>query len=86
MTTKSADEEVGRVLEHLRETMRQAGWSQLDVQEELDWGRSYISQLMTRQKMLRVEQVLMILDVIGVSPADFYRELYDRPWDDDDEL
>ncbi len=31
---------------------------------------------MTKQKGLRVEQVLLILNVIGVDPAEFYAELY----------
>ena len=76
MTDELADMEVDRMLRHLRDVMRQHNWSQLDVQRELGWGRSYISQLMTRQKMLRVEQVLMILDVMGVDPATFYYDFY----------
>ena len=39
-------------------------------------GRSYISQLLTKQKSLRVEQVLLILNVIGVEPRRFFAELY----------
>ena len=34
------------------------------------------SQQLTRQKGLRVEQVLMILNVIDVEPEDFFGELY----------
>jgi len=45
----------------------------------LDWGRSYISPLLTKQKSLRVEQVLRILDVIEVEAADFFFELYRFP-------
>ena len=45
----------------------------------LGWGRSYISQLLTKQKSLRIEQVLLILDVIGVDPGDFFAELYHYP-------
>lgn len=73
------DREVDRVLNHLRAKIRERGHTQLSVQKELRWGRSYISQLLTRQKALRVEQVLAILDVIGVSPAEFYAEIYRRP-------
>ncbi len=46
------------------------------MQAELGWGRSYISQLLTRQKCLRMEQVLLILGVIGIQPAEFFSELY----------
>ncbi|MEM9553924.1 MAG: helix-turn-helix transcriptional regulator [Acidobacteriota bacterium] len=68
-----------RILTLLRNKIREQGYTQLDVQAELGWGRSYISQLLTKQKALRVEQVLLILDVIGVQPADFYSELYRYP-------
>ncbi len=53
----------------------QRGYTQLEVQQELGWGRSYISQLVTKQKSPRVEQVLLILGVIGVDPAEFFAEL-----------
>lgn len=71
--------EVDRFLTLLRNKIRERGFTQLEVQETLGWGRSYISQLLTRQKNLRVEQVLLILNVIGVEPAEFFRELYGHP-------
>ncbi len=46
------------------------------MQEALGWGRSYISQLLTKQKTLRIEQILLILNVIGVDPAEFWAEVY----------
>ena len=71
--------EIDRVLTLLRNKIRERGFTQLEVQEALSWGRSYISQLLTKQKSLRVEQILLILNVIGVDPADFYTELYHLP-------
>ena len=68
--------EMDRVLTLLRQKIRERGYTQLEVQKELSWGRSYISQLLTKQKALRVEQVLLILRVIGVDPGDFFLELY----------
>lgn len=68
--------ELDRVLTLLRNKIRERGFTQLEVQEALSWGRSYISQLLTKQKSLRVEQVLLILGVIGVSPQEFFGELY----------
>ena len=70
------DKEVDRYLTLLRNKIREKGFTQLEVQEALGWGRSYISQLLTKQKSLRVEQVLLILSVIGVEPTDFFSELY----------
>lgn len=73
---KNLDREIERVLSLLRNKIRERGFTQLEVQEQLHWGRSYISQLVTRQKALRLEQILCILDVIGVSPTEFFGELY----------
>jgi transcriptional regulator with XRE-family HTH domain len=73
------DKELDRILTLLRNKIREKGFTQLEVQETLGWGRSYISQLLTKQKSLRVEQVLLILNVIGVDPADFFAELYHIP-------
>lgn len=71
-----AGSEVDRALLLLRKKIRERGFTQLEVQESLKWGRSYISQLLTKQKALRLEQVLLILGVIGVEPGDFFEELY----------
>ncbi len=68
--------EVDRFLTLLRNKIRERGFTQLEVQEALGWGRSYISQLLTRQKALRFEQVLLILGVIGIPAAEFFAELY----------
>lgn len=68
--------DIERALTLLRNKIRERGFTQLEVQAELEWGRSYISQLLTKQKGLRVDQILRILNVIGVDPADFYSELY----------
>ncbi len=68
--------EIDRVLTLLRNKIRERGFTQLEVQEALSWGRSYISQLLTKQKSLRIEQILLILNVIGVDPSEFYSELY----------
>ncbi len=73
------DKEVDQVLTLLRNKIREKGFTQLQVQEALSWGRSYISQLLTKQKSLRIEQVLLILDVIGIDPGDFFAELYHYP-------
>ncbi len=72
----TVEPEVDRCLTLVRNKIRERGFTQLQVQEALGWGRSYISQLLTKQKALRVEQVLLILSVIGVDPAEFFGELY----------
>ena len=56
----------------------------MKLQEVLGWGSSYISQLLTRQKALRIEPVLMILNVIGETPQAFFAELYPAARQPDD--
>ena len=73
------DRELDRVLALLRNKVRDQGFTQMEVQEVLGWGRSYISQLLTKQKTLRIDQILLILSVIGVDPAAFFSELYGGP-------
>ncbi len=73
------EKEIDRILTLLRNKIREQNFTQLEVQDALGWGRSYISQLLTKQKSLRVEQVLQILAVIGIGPVQFFAELYHFP-------
>ncbi len=73
---RTVDRELDRILTLLQARMRDRGFSQVEVQEILGWGRSYISQLVHKNKSIRVEQVLMILNVIGVRPEEFWAEIY----------
>ena len=68
--------EVRRALGLLRRLMREQGFTQLQVQDRLQWGRTAISQLMTEQKRLRFDQILAILEVIGVPRDRFFAELF----------
>ena len=74
-----ADREVDRFLTLLGNMIRKQRFTQLRIQKALGWGKSYISQLITKQKALRLQQMLSILEVIGVDPAEFFAELYGIP-------
>ncbi len=74
---KQADQEIERCLNLLRTKLKDQAFTQDEVQDAMSWGDSYVSQLLTKQKKLRVDQVLSILFVIGVEPREFYAELYD---------
>ncbi len=76
MRRRRIDRDLDRILSCLRNRIREQGFTQMEVQEVLGWGRSYLSQLLTRQKTARVDQVLMVLNVIGVDPAAFFAEVY----------
>ncbi len=77
---KQVDREIDRYLALLRRKIAERGFTQLEVQTVLGWGRSYISQIVNRNKGLRVEQLLLILNVIGVDPADFLGEIHGFKW------
>ncbi len=68
--------EVDRMLKLLREKIRDQGFTQLKVQEALGWGRTYISQLFRKQKSLRFDQILSIIDVVGIPADEFFAEFY----------
>ncbi len=76
MPIRKIDRDLDRILNRLRNLIRERGFTQMEVQDSLGWGRSYISQLLTRQKTLRLEQVLLILNVIDVQPEVFFAEIY----------
>ena len=63
----------------LGEKFREQGFTKLEIEEVLGWDRNHIHLLMTGRKNLRVDEVLSILDAIGVEPEVFFAELYDLP-------
>lgn len=71
--------EVDRYRIALRLLMKERGFTQLHLQELLGWGKSYLSQLLSGKKRLRVDQVVSILGVMEVPPLDFYTSLYTYP-------
>lgn len=77
--TMAFEKEVDRVLNLLRAKIHERGFTQLKVQRALGWGRTYISQLFRKQKSLRFDQILQILEVVEIDPADFFAEFYRLP-------
>ena len=75
----AVEREVDRVLNLLRSKIHEQGFTQLRVQKALGWGRTYISQLFRKQKSLRFDQILQILGVIEIDPAEFFAEFYRLP-------
>lgn len=72
------DSEAGRYLALLQSKIRQRGYSEPEVQERLGWGRKCIARLAKQPKRLRMKQVFMILEAIGIEPVEFFQELYGR--------
>ena len=74
-----SEHEVERVITLLRRKIRQSGFTQAQIQEELGWGHNYVSRIVTGCKPLRMRDLLQILAIIEVPPADFFVELYGEP-------
>ncbi len=70
------ERDIDKWLTLLRNKIVERGFTQAEIQEALGWGKSYISQLLTKQKPLQAEQTLLILSVIGVDPGTFFTELF----------
>lgn len=67
------------ILRELRALIKERGTTQLEIQERLGWGKTYVSQLLSQAKGLRLEQLLAILDVLQVEPEAFWARVYDWP-------
>ncbi len=59
--------------------IRERGYTYLEVEDALGWCKSYISQLVHGYRKMRLEQVYLVLNVIGVEPEEFFGELYPLP-------
>lgn len=70
------DDEVDRVLEHLRRRIKRSDLSQRRIEELCGFSKGYLSQLLARNLDLKVWHVLAMLDVLDVTPPDFFLELY----------
>jgi hypothetical protein len=71
----SPNPEVQRVLDLLSRKIREKS-DYITVGQRLGWGRSRLSFLLAGQASLRLEHFLGILDVIEMTPYDFFQELY----------
>ena len=71
-------EEIKRLLQVLRTTMRLLDVSNRDVEKKLGLSYGYLSRLFAGTIELKIEHILSILDVIGLTPAEFFHLAYPR--------
>ncbi len=76
---KLVSAQVTELAKVLTDKITKQDFTQEQVQRKLGWGRTYISQLRTGQKSLRVNQILKILLVIGIEPREFCAEIFPEP-------
>lgn len=71
-------EEIQRLLQMLRVAMRILDVSNRDVEKALGLSYGYLSRLFSGAIELKVEHILQILEVIGLTPAEFFQLAYPR--------
>ncbi|HEX3130816.1 MAG TPA: helix-turn-helix transcriptional regulator [Thermoanaerobaculia bacterium] len=71
-------EEIQRLMHVLRVAMRMLDVSNRDVEKKLGLSYGYLSRLFAGNIELKVEHVLQILDVLGLTPAEFFQLAYPR--------
>lgn len=75
--TRTPTEPTAHFLVQLKEKIREQGFTDLDVEEALDWDPGQFELLNAGTKGLLVDEVMSILGAIGVEPKTFFAELYD---------
>ena len=83
MASKKTDQEVQRVLAMLRDAVRYSNLSNREVERRLGVSANsgYLSRLFAGTRELKLRQILDVLDVVGLPPANFFRAAFTEPDD-----
>src|SRR5688572_25377722 len=71
-------EETQRLIQMLRVAMRILDVSNRDIEKQLGLSYGYLSRLFSGAIELKVEHILQILEVLGLTPAEFFHLAYPR--------
>ena len=71
-------EEIQRLLYVLRVAMRMLDVSNREVEKKLGLSYGYLSRLFSGSIELKVEHILQILEVLGLTPTEFFQLAYPR--------
>ena len=88
MARKKTDHEVLRVLAMLRDAVRYSNLSNREVERRLGVSANsgYLSRLFAGTRELKLRQILDVLDVVGLPPANFFRAVFAEPDDSPESL
>ena len=88
MARKKNDEEVTRVLAMLRDAVRYSNLSNREVERRLGYSANsgYLSRLFAADRELKFRQIVDILEIVGLPPANFFRAVFGEPDDSADAL
>lgn len=81
MARKKSDHEVVRILAMLRDAVRYSNLSNREVERRLGVSANsgYLSRLFAGTRELKLRQILDVLDVVGLPPANFFRAAFAEP-------
>jgi hypothetical protein len=88
MARKKNDEEVTRVLAMLRDAVRYSNLSNREVERRLGYSANsgYLSRLFAADRELKFRQIVDILEIVGLPPANFFRAVFGEPDDSTEAL
>src|SRR6185436_3301238 len=81
LARRKKDDEILRVLALLRDALRYSNLSNREVERRLGVSANsgYLSRLFAGTRELKLRQILDILDVVGLPPANFFRAAFSEP-------
>lgn len=84
---REKDDEVTRILAMLRDAVRFSNLSNREVERRLGFSASgYLSRLFAGSSELKLRQILDILEIVGLPPANFFRAAFSEPDDSPESL
>jgi transcriptional regulator with XRE-family HTH domain len=76
------EDEIRRCAKMLESVVRMDGLSARQLEEKLNYGAGTVNRLFSGKIELKLRHILLILEVIGIPPSQFFREVFpedDRP-------
>jgi transcriptional regulator with XRE-family HTH domain len=65
-----------KLVETLRQRIREAGLTLREVEERLGLGKDYLRHVLSGRVDLKLKHVLAILEVLGLDPGPFFADVY----------
>ncbi len=70
------DDEIRRCAKLLESLVRMGGMSARQLEERLGYGAGTVHRLFNGRIELKLRHVLLILEVVGIPPSQFFREVF----------
>jgi transcriptional regulator with XRE-family HTH domain len=70
------DDDIRRCAKMLESVVRMDGLSARQLEEKLGYGAGTVNRLFSGKIELKLRHILLILEVIGIPPSQFFREVF----------